>query len=71
MKTAYNHSWCEYESQPGRGVQHYVIKVVNDLSQVGSNKTDRHDITGKLLKVALNIIKQTNKHDKNIKSNVI
>jgi hypothetical protein len=32
-------------------------------SQVSStNKTDRHDITDILLKVALNTIKQTNKH---------
>ena len=42
---------------------------LNDLRQVGdfllftlpSNKTDSHDITEILLKVALNIIKQTNK----------
>jgi hypothetical protein len=27
-----------------------------------TNKTDRHDITEMLLKVALNTIKQTNKH---------
>jgi hypothetical protein len=27
-----------------------------------TNKTDRHDITEILLKMALNIIKQTNKH---------
>ena len=45
-------------------IQHYVIKVVNDLGQVGgflrvlpvtsTNKTDHHDITDILLKVALN-----------------
>jgi hypothetical protein len=43
---------------------------LNDLRQVGgfllftlpSNKTDSHDITEILLKVALNTIKQTNKH---------
>jgi hypothetical protein len=52
------------------GVQHYVIKFVSDLRQVGgflpglpvssTNKADRHDIlvTELLLKVALN--KQTN-----------
>ena len=32
-------------------IQHYVIKFVSDLRQV--NKTDRHDITVILLKVAL------------------
>ena len=60
--------WCfELEYQSGRGVQHYVIKFVSDLRQVGgffpgppvssTNKTDRHEI---LLKVGLNTIKQTN-----------
>jgi hypothetical protein len=58
-------------SRSGRGVQHYVIKFVRDLRQVGvfsagipvssTNKTDCHDITEILLKVALNTIKQTNK----------
>ena len=51
-------------------IQHYVIKVCQWLaigkwfssgSPVSStNKTDRHDITEILLKVALNIINQTN-----------
>ena len=47
-------------------IQHYVIKFVSDLLQDGgtlvssTNKTDRHDITELLLKVALNTIKQTN-----------
>ena len=46
-------------------------KFVSDLRQLGgfspgspvssTNKTDRHDITEILLKVALNTIKQTNK----------
>ena len=27
--------WCEFESRSGRGVQHYVIKFVKDLRQVG------------------------------------
>jgi hypothetical protein len=37
-----------------------VIKFVSDLRQVSSiNKTDRHDITEILLKVALNSINQT------------
>jgi hypothetical protein len=49
-------------------IQHYVIKFVSDLQQVGGffwvlrfpppNKTDRHDITEILLKVALNTINQ-------------
>jgi hypothetical protein len=33
--SAYHHSCCEFESQSGRGVQHYVIKFVSDLRQVG------------------------------------
>ena len=47
-------------------IHHYVIKFVSDLRQVGefslstpvspTNKTDRHDITEILLKVALNTI---------------
>ena len=49
-------------------IQHYAIKFVSDLRQVGSflsspvsstNKTERHDITEILLKVALNAINQT------------
>ena len=57
-------------SKKVRGVQHYVIKFVSDLRQVGgffpgtpvssANKTDRHHITEILLKVVLNTIKQTN-----------
>jgi hypothetical protein len=31
----YRHWCCEFESQSGRGVQHYVIKLVSDLRQVG------------------------------------
>ena len=47
-------------------IQHYVVKSVSDLRQVGGflrvlwfpppMKTDRHDITEILLKVALNTI---------------
>jgi len=47
-------------------IQHYVIKFVSGLRQVGgfsagtlvssTNKTDRHDITEKLLKVELTVI---------------
>jgi hypothetical protein len=50
-------------------MQHYVIKVVGDLRQVSgflwillvfsTNKTDSHDITEILLKVALNTILST------------
>jgi hypothetical protein len=29
------HNWCEFESWSERGVQHYVIKFVSDLRQVG------------------------------------
>ena len=49
-------------------IKHYVIKFVSDLRQVGGFlqvllspppiKTDSHDITEILLKVALNIINQ-------------
>ena len=63
--SAYHHWCCDFESRSGRGVQHYVIKFVSDLRQWFSpctpvssiNKTDRHDITEILLKVALNTIK--------------
>jgi hypothetical protein len=46
-------------------IQHYVIKLVSDLRQVGgfsgysTKKTDNHDITEILLKVALNTITLT------------
>jgi hypothetical protein len=50
-------------SNPSHGnvylIQYYVIKFVSDLEQVdvfSINKTDRHDITKILLKVALNTI---------------
>jgi hypothetical protein len=49
---------------PGQSIQHYVIKFVSDLRQVGgflwalqfppSTKTDRNDITEILFKVVLN-----------------
>ena len=32
--SGYHHWYCEFESQPGRGVQHYVITFVSDLRQV-------------------------------------
>jgi hypothetical protein len=31
----YNQSCCEFETRSGQGVQHYVIKFVSDLRQVG------------------------------------
>ena len=33
--SAYHHLCCEFESRSGRDVQHYVIKFVSDLRQVG------------------------------------
>jgi len=53
---------CEFESRSGEvySIQYYVIKFINDLRVGGflrvsfNNKTDRHDITEILLKVALN-----------------
>jgi hypothetical protein len=33
--SAFHHQYCEFESRSGRGVQHYVIKFVSDLRQVG------------------------------------
>ena len=48
-----------FEPRSGWGVQHYVIKFVSDLRQVGgflrvlsTNKTDHHDLTDILLKLA-------------------
>jgi hypothetical protein len=68
--SVYHHWCCEFESRSGRGVQHYVIKFVNDLQQVGNflrvlrfpppiNLIDIivQDITEILLKVALSTTK--------------
>ena len=33
--SAYHNLCCEFESGSGRGVQHYVIKFITDLRQVG------------------------------------
>jgi len=70
--SAYHHwGWDEFESHSGEvySIQHYVIKFVSDLGQVSGflwgtpvssiNKTDCHDITEILLKVALNTITLT------------
>ena len=66
--SACHHFSCEFESRSGEvySIQHYVIKFVSDLCQVGgffpgtpvsfANKTDCHEITEILLKVALNTI---------------
>ena len=48
---------------PTQAIQHYVIKFVSNLRQVGTpvfstNRTDRHDTTEILLKVTLNTINQ-------------
>ena len=61
----YHHYSCEFESRSGQGVQHYVIKFVNDLQQVGGflrfpppiKLTSA--ISEILLKVVLNTLKQT------------
>jgi hypothetical protein len=69
--SAYHHWCCEFESRSGRDVQHYAIKCQwlatgrwfsSGPTVSSTNKTDRHDITEIWLKVALNTIKQTNKH---------
>jgi hypothetical protein len=56
-------------SNPAHGevyaIQHYVIKFLSDMRQVGvfsvysTNKTNRHDITEILLRVVLNTITLT------------
>jgi hypothetical protein len=70
----YNIIWYSLSVTYGRSVvfsiQHYVIQFISDLRQVGgfisntsvssTNKTDRHDITEILLKVALNTINHIN-----------
>ena len=35
--SAYHHCYCEFESPPWRGLQHYVIKFDSDFGQVGSS----------------------------------
>ena len=69
--SAYHHWNCEFESRSWRDVLDTTLcdNVVSDLRQVGgffpcipvssTNKTDRHDITEILLKVALNTITLT------------
>ena len=58
---------CEFEPRSWRGVPDTTLgdkslSVTCERSVVfPTNKTDRHDITEILLKVALNTIKQTNK----------
>ena len=33
--SAYHHRCGEFESRSGRGVQHYLIKFISDLRQIG------------------------------------
>ena len=33
--SAYHHCGCEFKYRSGRGAQHYLIKFVSDLRQVG------------------------------------
>jgi hypothetical protein len=66
MRT-YQDRCCEFKSRSGLVLQHYEIKFVSDLRQVGGFLrvlqfpppiiTNHHDITEILLKVALNTIK--------------
>ena len=67
---AYYHQRCEFEPHSGEvySIQHYVIKFVSDLRQVwfspgtpvsSTNKSDRHDTTEIVSKVALSTINQT------------
>jgi hypothetical protein len=69
--SAYYYWSCEFESRSGEvcSMQHYVIKFISDLRQVGgfprelrfssTNTIDRHDIAEILLKVALNTLTLT------------
>ena len=58
--SAYHHWCCEFESWSGEGVQYCdKVWVTCNRSISSTNKTDGHDITEILLKVALNTIKQT------------
>jgi len=79
--SAYHH-WCwEFKSRSGRGVKTLCDTVCQWLATCrwsspgppvsSTNKTDRHDITEILLKVALNTIKQTNQHNWDYALNVI
>jgi hypothetical protein len=63
----WNNKTSTIESRSGEvySIQHYLIKFVSDVLQVDgflrvpTSKTDFHDITEKLLKLALNIINLT------------
>ena len=49
---------CELKSRSGRGVQHYVIKFVSDLRQVGDfSKCDNLSVTYDRSVISLNVIK--------------
>ena len=76
--STYLHWCCEFEPRSWRGVLDTKLcdkvgqwlaagRCYSPCTPVSStNKTDRHDITEILLKVALNTIKQTNKQTNNI-----
>jgi hypothetical protein len=66
--SAYHHWCCEIESRSGRGAQHYVVKFVSALQQVGGflrifrfPPPIKLNITEILLKVALSNTKQAKK----------
>ena len=60
--STYHHWSCEFEARPGETFP--TGRWFSPNTSVSStNKTDRHDITGILLKVALNIINQPNNND--------
>jgi hypothetical protein len=68
--SAYHHWCCEFESLSGEvySIQHYVMKFVSDLPQVGGSLQVLQfppliKVTAPiLLKVALNTINQTNQY---------
>jgi hypothetical protein len=59
--SVYHHWCCEFQLWSGRGVQHYVIKFVSDLRQVGGflRILQFPPPIKLLLKVVLNTIDQT------------
>ena len=56
------HHWCcEFESRPGWGVQHYVMKLISDFRQVGGFLRVLRFPPPIKLTVTINTTKQTNK----------
>ena len=72
--STYHHWCCEFESRSGRGVQHYVIKFVSDLRQVGCFlQVLRFPPPIKLtatIKYSWNILERGAKHHQNKKKSV-